>query len=228
MRFIDDLLNIVFPKLCCICEEALTKNEDLICFHCRSELPKINLKNYKSNEITTRFVGKMEIDFGASYLHFLKSGISQKMLHQFKYKNYPEIGEIIGKWFGYELLKANINKETDIIIPVPLHPRKQRKRGYNQSHYFAKGISEALNIPTDFNSLIRTQYQKSQTHKTKEQRWKSVENAFKVIDPKKVENKRVLLVDDVITTGATLEACGFQLLNSGAAGLGIATMALAK
>lgn len=178
--------------------------------------------------MTSRFVGKLKIEFAASYLYFHKSGSSQKLLHQFKYNNYPEIGEMIGKWFGHELLKAKMDKKIDIIIPVPLHSRKQRKRGYNQSHYLAKGISEALNIPTDFQSLIRTDYQKSQTHKTKEQRWNSVKNAFKVIDPKSVKNKRVFMVDDVITTGATLEACGLQLLSAGAESLCIGTMALAK
>ena len=219
MRIFEDLLNIVFPKLCCICSDALTTNEELICFHCRSELPKIKLDDYNDNEVTSRFVGKIKIDFGASYLYFHKSGSSQKLLHQFKYNNNPEIGEMIGKWFGHELIKAKVDKQIDVIIPVPLHSRKQRKRGYNQSHFLSKGISEVLNIPIDFHSLIRTDYQKSQTHKTKEQRWKSVENAFKVIAPRNIENKRVFMVDDVITTGATLEACGLQLLNCGASKL---------
>lgn len=228
MRFFEDILNIIFPKVCCICNIGLTHNEELICFHCRSELPKTNFIEVMENEVLNRFFGKLEIDFGLSYLHYHKSGITQKLLHQFKYNNYPEIGEMIGNWVGHALMKDKINEKADVIIPVPLHTKKERKRGYNQSQYFAKGISEVTKIPTEFKSLVRLHYQDSQTHKTKEQRWKSVEHAFKVLDSSTMESKRILLVDDVITTGATLEACGHQILNCGASGLSIATMAIAK
>lgn len=228
MRFFEDIVNILFPNLCCTCNKALTRNEELICFHCRSELPKTLFDDFIQNDLTDRFYGKFEISFGVSLLYFYKTGITQNLLHQFKYNNYPEIGEMIGGWLAHQYLKRQDAKQIDVIIPVPLHPRKERIRGYNQSQYFARGISEVIDIPTDFTSLVRTQYQKSQTHKTKEQRWKSVENAFKIIDPQKIENKKVLIVDDVITTGATLEACGHQLVNSGASEIGIATMALAK
>ena len=228
MRFFENILDIIFPKVCCVCSHGLTENEEIICFHCRSELPKTNFSDALENELVNRFYGKLKIDFGISYLYFLKSGITQKLLHQFKYNNYPEIGEMIGRWLGHELLKNNVNDKIDIIIPVPLHLRKERKRGYNQSQYFAKGISEITNIPTEFKTLKRIHYNESQTHKSKEQRWKTVENAFQIVDKKTVKSKSVLLVDDVITTGATIEACGYQILNSGASGLGIASMALAK
>jgi len=228
MRFFENLLNIIFPQVCCVCGAGLTKNEEIICFHCRSELPKNNFSNLRENELVNRFYGKLAIDFGVAYLDFHKSGITQKLLHQFKYNNYPEIGRLTGNWLGHELLKNKICDKIDIIIPVPLHPRKERKRGYNQSQYFAEGISEITKIPTEFSSLQRVNYEDSQTHKSKEQRWKSVKNAFQVIDKKNVKNKNVLLVDDVITTGATLEACGHQILQSGAAGISVAAMALAK
>ena len=228
MRIFEDILNIIFPNVCCICNSGLTKNEELICFHCRSDLPKANFSDAKENELTNMFYGKLNLDFGISYLYFYKSGITQKLLHKFKYKNYPEIGEMIGNWIGHELLKSKIEHNVNIIIPVPLHHRKERKRGYNQSQYLAKGISDITKIPTNFKILKRIQYNESQTHKSKEQRWKSVEDAFQVINNTIVENKNVLLVDDVITTGATLEACGHQILKSGASGLSIATIALAK
>lgn len=228
MNIFEDILNIIFPKICCICDRGLTKNEDLICFRCRSKLPKTKFLNAKDNELLNRFYGRLNIDFGLFYLYFYKSGITQKLLHQFKYNSNPEIGEMIGKWVGHELLKRKAHKHIDIIIPVPLHPRKERNRGYNQSHYFAKGISGITKIPMDIKALIRVDYDKSLTHKTRVQRWKSVEHAFRVVDKKSIENKNILLVDDVITTGATLEACGNQILKNRASSLGIATIALAK
>lgn len=228
MKIIEDIINIIFPKVCCICDSGMTKNEELICFRCRSNLPKTKFLNVKDNELLKRFYGRVKVDFGLSYLYYYKAGITQKLLHQFKYKNYPEIGKLIGNWFGHELLRNKIYKQVDIIIPVPLHPRKERKRGYNQSQYFAKGISEITNIPTGFKILSRAHYDESLTHKTRVQRWKSVEYAFRVADKKIIYNKNILLVDDVITTGATLEACGNQLLKNGARGLGIGTMAMAK
>lgn len=135
MQFLDDILNIFFPNLCSTCSNALMKNEELLCFHCRSELPNALFIDLNNNELTNRIYGKLGIDFGASFLYYYKSGITQKLLHQFKCNNYPEIGELIGSWFGHELLDRNIKEMADIIIPVPLHPKKERKRGYNQSHF---------------------------------------------------------------------------------------------
>lgn len=228
MRFLDDIINILFPKVCCSCNQGLTQQEDILCFRCRSDLPKIKYSNLKDNELVNRFYGKLDIDYGLSYLYFYKSGITQKLLHQFKYKSQPEIGELIGAWVGYQLIESKINDKIDLIIPVPLHKKKERKRGYNQSDFFARGIFEVTKIPIDNRSLKRINYEDSQTHKTKEERWKSVENAFSLKDNSIINSKRILLVDDVITTGATLEACGHQLLNNGAASLSIATMAMAK
>lgn len=228
MIIFEDILNIIFPKVCCVCERGIKKNEELICFRCRSNLPKTKFLNDTDNELLDRFYGRLKLNFGFSYLYFYKSGITQKLLHQFKYKSYPEIGVLLGKWVGHELLKSKICKHVDIIIPVPLHPRKERKRGYNQSQYFAKGISEITNIPTDFKTLARTHYDESLTHKTRIRRWKSIEHAFRVVNKKNIGNKNVLLVDDVITTGATLEACGNQILQRGAKSISVVTIAIAK
>ena len=191
-------------------------------------MPEINFKNSSANELSNRLYGKVDTVFCESYLYFYKSGISQELLHQFKYNNYPEIGIALGKWFGHDLAAKSVHEKFDMLIPVPLHPKKERKRGYNQSQYFVRGISEVVNIPMDFKSLIRTEYQQSQTKKTKEQRWENVRSAFMVMNPKKIENKKILLVDDVITTGATIEACSQQLIASGAKSVGVASLALAK
>lgn len=228
MRLIQDLINIIFPRVCSICEEALTKNEDLICFQCRSNLPKINNANIDDNELTDRFLGKFRIEFGLSFLYFYKSGITQKVLHQLKYKDNPELGELLGKWIGHEFLKYDHAKKTDMLIPVPLHPKKQRKRGYNQSYHLAKGISETTGIKINLTSLVRIQYQASQTIKTKEQRWVGLENAFSLNGENNLEGKRILLVDDIVTTGATIEACAQKLNEANVKSIGVVSLALAK
>ena len=228
MRFLEDILNIVYPSLCCSCGDALTRNEELICFSCRNLLPKVSGIDFQNNEITNRFLGKIDVSFASAFLYFHKEGITQNILHQFKYNNYPEIGVLLGKWFAHDLANMSFPKDIDLIIPVPLHPKKQRKRGYNQSHYFAQGLSEITGIATDFETLIRVQYQKSQTSKSKEQRWKNVKDAFEVVANQNTENRHILLVDDIITTGATMEACARQLYANGAAQVSIATLGLSK
>lgn len=228
MQFIDDLLNILFPNLCCTCRNVLTKNEEVLCFKCRSELPKTNFQNFHENELIDRLFGKVSISFGIAYLYFYKSGITQKLLHQFKYNNYPGIGNMIGRWIGHELEQKSMLKKTDLIIPVPLHPKKEKNRGYNQSLFLALGISEVTKIPVENKLLKRKYFNESQTLKSKEQRLKSVENAFQLQENKEIKSKNILLVDDVITTGATLEACSLVMHRQGASEIGIATLAMAK
>jgi ComF family protein len=228
MRFIDDILNIIFPKVCCSCDKSLAKNEELICFSCRSTMPKANFNDLEHNELVSRLYGKLNVDFGSSFLYFHKSGITQKILHMLKYEHMPELGELMGRWYGYELLQQKVDEKVDFVIPVPLHPRKEKIRGYNQSYFIAQGMNTSTKIPVENEILYRIHYEKSQTQRTKEQRWKSVSDAFIVKDKGKIEGKYILLVDDVITTGATLEACGRQLLKNGAAGISVATLAIAK
>lgn len=228
MRFLEDLLSIIYPRVCCNCNKALTRNEEILCFTCRSQLPKISFSDFKDNELADRLYGKLNISYAAALLYFYKSGITQNVMHQFKYKGHSYIGELFGKWLGFELVEQNVNENVDLIIPVPLHPKKQRKRGYNQSHFIAKGLSQSTKTPTDFDLLIRVKYQKSQTLKSKVQRWNNAKDAFEVVQPDSIKDKHILLVDDIVTTGATLEACGRQLLKCGASYISIATTALSK
>lgn len=180
------------------------------------------------NELKERFEGKLPIEYAIASLNFLKSGITQKLLHEFKYNHKTEIGELFGRQIGGMLMEQKVVEQIDLILPVPLHPKKERKRGYNQSHYFAKGISEITGIPTRFDILKRIKHSKSQTSKTREMRWKSVEEAFSVIKKAQLKERHILLVDDVVTTGATIEACGIKLLSAGAAKLSLGTLAIAK
>lgn len=191
-------------------------------------MPKIGDKELYDNELTNRFYGKINLQYCLSYLHFYKSGITQRLLHQLKYNNYPELGEMLGRWMGQKLADSPQAKKTQLIIPVPLHPKRQKQRGYNQSRYIASGIAEYLKVPIDTSSLIRRSFEESQTHKTREQRWRSVSKAFEVRNPKNIANRHILLVDDVVTTGATLQACAKQLMKSRAASISIAAIALAK
>ena len=178
MNFFERILDIIFPDVCCTCSKALTKNEEIICFGCRSKIPKTNFESAKENEVSSRLYGKVQTEFCTAYLYYYKSGITQKLLHQFKYNNFSEIGQFIGSWLGNDLIAKKLTAQIDLVIPVPLHPKKERKRGYNQSLHFAKGISDVINKPVDSSSLIRVEYQKSQTQKTKEQRWENVKQAF--------------------------------------------------
>lgn len=228
MHFINDILDLIFPHICCTCGERITKEEELICFGCRSELPKVKFSDPCNNELTDRFLGKYSLKFGASYLYFFKSGNTQTLMHKFKYQNKPALGVMIGRYLGHEIAATGYSKGLDMIIPVPIHLKKLRKRGYNQSQKFASGLSEATNIPVETDILIRKIHGESQTHKSKEERQRSVAEVFQLKEPNRVRGKSILLVDDVITTGATLEVCGKLLLNAGCAELSIATMAIAK
>jgi len=228
MLYINDILDLIFPHLCCTCGKRIAKDDELICFGCRAELPKVKFFDLVDNELTDRFLGKFSMKFGISYLYFLKSGITQTLMHKFKYQNKPELGVMIGRYLGHEIVANGYSNGLDMIIPVPIHRKKLRRRGYNQSQKFALGVSEAINIPVEADLLIRTIHGESQTHKSKEERQRSVSEVFQIKEPKRVAGKSILLVDDVITTGATLEACGKLLLNAGCAELSIATMAIAK
>ncbi|MDZ7604751.1 MAG: phosphoribosyltransferase family protein [Cyclobacteriaceae bacterium] len=228
MHFLSDILDLIFPHVCCTCGERITKEDELICFGCRAELPKVKFSDPTDNELTDRFLGKYSLKFGTSYLYFFKSGKTQTLMHKFKYQNKPELGVMIGRYLGHDIAANGYSNGLDMIIPVPIHRKKLRIRGYNQSQKFASGLSEAIEIPVEVDVLIRTIHGESQTHKSKEERQRSVSEVFQLREPNRVAGKSILLVDDVITTGATLEACGKLLLNAGCAELSIATMAIAK
>jgi ComF family protein len=191
-------------------------------------LPRIRLNDSDQWIFQSKFYGEVHFDFITAYLKFYKSGIAQNLLHRLKYQNQPNIGYVLGKWLGSELLSQKKKHLFDLIIPVPLHRKKVARRGYNQSAYFAEGISKATSVPYTTKVLSRTVMNETQTNKTRVERWKNVEGIFKVDKADAISGKRVLLVDDVITTGATVEACGLELKKGGAAAVSVAAIALAK
>jgi len=177
------------------------------------------------NPVMKNFYGRADVKMAASFLLFQKKGSVQKMLHALKYRSKPEVGLLLGKWYGLDLKKNNTFTDCDYIIPVPLHKKRQRKRGYNQSEYFAKGLGEELNIPVVTNVLFKKHFTETQTYKTREERWQNTLNSFEIKNKELLKDKKILLVDDVITTGATTEACVLQLQEASQAPVYVASIA---
>ena len=224
MLFIKDVFHLFYPKLCVVCEGKLTTNEKILCTFCRHDLPIITVANYQKNKITELFYGRIPIEKGMSFLFFRKKGKVRDLIHQLKYKGNQEIGLFLGDWFG-EILKENQEfNEVDFIIPVPLYQKRLRQRGYNQVTKFGEKLSEILEIPYKANVLVRTSSTKTQTFKNRFDRFKDIETTFLLTDTLYFENKHVLLIDDVITTGATLEACCNELLKTNNIKISILTM----
>ena len=207
MNILEDLYALFFPRTCICCGKNLFDHEELICLSCIYSLPKTNFHLSHDNPVSRLFWGRAWIEDAAACYYFAKGGRVQHMIHHLKYKDNQEIGVFLGRSYGEELKKAGAFGTVNSIIPVPLHPKRQRKRGYNQSEVFADGLSETMGIDVENNLLKRAVASQTQTRKSKFSRWQNVENIFVIRTPEKLENRHVLLVDDVITTGATLEAC---------------------
>jgi ComF family protein len=205
----------------------LEEGEQNICTHCRFNLPRTNSHKGEQIELARKFWGKVPIKHTLAYLKFTKGGKVQRLLHQLKYQGHQEIGEIMGKWYGYELCQYGYAEKFDLILPVPLHASKLIKRGYNQSDSFARGLSESMQIEWSDKVLKRIIDTKTQTKKKRLERWQNVEEIFVVQKKEEIDQKRILLVDDIVTTGSTLEACAETLYKHQCSEVGIATIAMA-
>ena len=225
-----DFAALFFPQACLACTEPLVAGEQHLCTTCRAELPytDYHLLPPEQNPLSRRFWGKLPISHTISYLRFLRHGRVQQLLHQLKYQGQQQVGRALGQLYGAELLAAGFGPTFDLIVPVPLHPRKLARRGYNQADAFAEGLALALPCPRAAHALRRTEHTASQTRKSRAERWQNVSTVFEVAQPAEVAGRHVLLVDDVLTTGATLEACGAALLAAGASAVSIATIACAE
>jgi ComF family protein len=223
-----DLFSLFFPNLCLGCGQPLIKGEEVVCSICHFHLPKTYFHNDPDNPLNRVFWGRVNIEAVAAYLYFNKGSNVQHLLHQLKYKNRPEIGVRIGKWYGLELRQADIFRDAGLIVPVPLHPRKFRRRGYNQSETFAEGLAAVMKAELETGCLYRRVDSKTQTRKARYNRWENVENIFGVKHPERITGRHILLVDDVMTTGATLESCTQALLEVSGVKVSIATIAYAS
>lgn len=225
MIILEDFVALFYPRCCFSCLEPLMKGEELLCSGCLSQLPKTSYHRWPQNPVMSRLAGRIPLQFAFAFLKFMKGGVVQNLLHELKYNNRPEIGVRIGKMYGQELVESGFSKSFDLIVPVPLHQSRLRKRGYNQSAKFAEGLSEALCIPWEESIAVRMQSTLTQTKKGRAARWQNVSAAFSSAAGERIKGKRILLVDDVITTGATLEACGQHLVEQDCASLSIACIA---
>lgn len=225
INLLENTFNLFYPKQCLTCEKSLVKGENILCISCRNDLPLTNFIEWKGNNIETSFYGRIPVESATSLLIYRKKGNVQKLIYQLKYKNQQQIGSFLGNWLGKELVSSKRFKSIDFIIPVPLHSNKLKQRGYNQVTTFGKSLSKNMNVPFLENVLIRISTSKTQTKKNRFERSKNVNEKFDLSNKEILQNKHVLLIDDIITTGATLEACCVQLLQTENIKISIATMA---
>jgi ComF family protein len=224
----ENLINLFFPKACSGCNSFLLANEKVICTVCRHEIPLTNHHKIENNEAVVKFYGRIPLEFAAALFYFHKKGIVQEMIHKLKYKGHQEVGSAIGFWYAEELKTIAELHSVDYIIPVPLHKKRLKERGYNQVEAFGKSLSESMNIPYNDSVLIRNVYSKTQTKKNLLGRSEVVGSIFSVEHNVSLHNKHFMLIDDVITTGSTLEACGRELLKIPGAKLSIVCMAMTQ
>jgi len=223
-----DCFSLFFPRPCLACAEPLLAGEHYLCTACRAELPYTDYHQLpaEQNPLARRFWGRLPVRHALSYLRFVRHGRTQQLLHQLKYGGQREVGQALGRLYGAELTSANVpGADFELIVPVPLHRRKLARRGYNQAEAFGAGLAAGLGCPQTAQALRRIEHTTSQTRKNRLERWQNVATVFEVAEPGAVAGRHVLLVDDVLTTGATLEACGTALLGAGASALSIATIA---
>lgn len=224
---LEHLKNLFFPKICGGCHTLLMPNEIVICTNCRHEIPLTQFHLDSENEAFKKFYGKIEVEHVSVFLYFNKKGIVQELIHNLKYKGNEEIGTILGNWYVEDLKELKLKTPFDMIIPVPLHSRKFKERGYNQVTTFGKALAKGLQIPYNDSILYRKKYSKTQSKKNFLGRSENIENAFDISSTEDNQNKHFLIVDDVLTTGATLEACSRALLKISGIKISIVCIAIA-
>ena len=227
-RYTEDLINLLFPALCNGCGKLLYHGEKDICTKCLYDLPYTDFHLYEDNLVAKQLWGRLSVNAAMAMLYFKKGTKVQNLIHGLKYNGKTEIGTMLGKLLANKLAKSEFYSDIDVVIPVPLHQKKLRLRGYNQSEYIATGLAEELGITVSTKNLLRNKATESQTKKARYTRYENMQDVFSVTKAEDLADKHILLVDDVITTGATLEACGNTLLNHGIKKFSIAAIAFAE
>ena len=226
MKWISDLKELLFPRYCKVCGQRLMRSEQHLCLGCLLDLPRTHYEQQPENLLMQHFMEWPEVVRATAYFHYYKEGKYSGLIHHLKYYDHPEVGTYLGRLAANELRQSGFFDGIDLIIPVPLSKKKQRKRGYNQCDYIARGISEATGIAVETRCIERTIDTDTQTRKGSAERWKNTEGVFHVTESTLFKNKHVLVVDDVTTTGSTLHACILALLT--VPGVHISVFALAK
>jgi len=207
MNFLEDFISLIFPRICLCCGNSLWKNEDIICHLCDYHLPRTYFHLDNDNPLCKTFWGRVVVENATAFLYFNKGGKVQHLIHQLKYKGRGDVGVYLGIRFGRQLSSVPLYQSIQTIVPVPLHKIKRKQRGYNQSERFATGLAESMNLPVNSHALLRIKTTETQTKKSRFNRYRNVREVFTIRDPASLQGKHLLLVDDVITTGATVESC---------------------
>ncbi len=224
---INDVINLFFPKVCAACSLPLTDGILVVCVACRHELPVTEFHFQNSNTVKKVLFGRVQLQVATALLHFSKKGLVQQLLHNLKYRGHEQVGLFFGNWLGNELATLETYKHIDVVVPVPLYKTKLRKRGYNQVSKFGKAIAEALNCDYNDRVLLKTKATKTQVFKDRLTRLYAEDAVFSIADYEVLKGKHILLVDDIITTGATIESCASVLFKIDNIKLSLATMAIA-
>jgi ComF family protein len=223
-----DLFQLLFPNLCNGCGQSLIKTERLLCLNCLFDLPYTDFHLFADNRVAKQLWGRIPCNYATAMLYFRKGSRVQQILHNLKYRGKAELGVLLGEMLGSKILLGGIAPAFDVIIPVPLHRKRERIRGYNQSQRIAEGLSAKINVPVINGLLVKLKATSSQTKKGRFNRYENLKAAFSIKDATQLAGKHVLLVDDVVTTGATLEACILVLLAAGSKSISIAAVAYAE
>lgn len=224
----DDFISLLFPKLCQGCGKPLVRNEKILCTHCMVDIPLTNYHTKRQNTLEKNFYGRCYIEKAAAWAYYRQGGKAQLLIHRLKYKGIRPLGHYMGSLYGNVLKASGFCHDLDCMVAVPLHRAKERKRGFNQSRLIAEGMSNATGIPLIENALERIKSSGTQTRKQRYERWENVEGIFRVVNTGKLEGKHILLIDDVITTGSTIEACAGELLKIKDVKVSVAAMATAE
>lgn len=222
-----DLWELFFPRCCVLCGRKLLKGEEHLCFRCLAALPRTRLHLEVGNEMEKNLWGKMPIERASAFLYYAKGGDVRKLLFELKYYDNPSLGYFLGRIMARELLPSRFFEGVDYILPVPLHPKKLKSRGYNQSAMLAEGIASVTMIPVMAHGLVKNTETETQTRKGRYERWLNVKEGFTCPSGKGLENKYILLVDDVMTTGATVVACADAMARIPGLRISVLTLALA-
>lgn len=226
-RFFHHFIDLLYPNLCLICNESLMSTESQLCLSCFSKMPKTNYHLLQDNPVEKRFWGKVPVERATSFLFFQKGSDFQKLIHELKYRGNKEVGVTMGKFAAADLLDSDDFKSIDLIVPVPLHEKKEAKRGYNQSEMICNGLAEILGMPVVTDNLYRTAENTTQTRKSVFERYENTLGIFGLKNPAEFEGKHILIVDDVLTTGSTVEACIQALLQAKNTRISVFTLAIA-